>query len=514
MNKHSKKLFFIILLVGLGLRCIKLQSRGIIYDDAFSFFLSAQSLPAIIQGTSADTMPPLYYFLLHFWMGVSQGLGYLRSLGVLLNLIGIFLLYWLGRFLFGESAGLAAAFIAVISPFQIYHSQDLRMYALLASCQLAYALFFSRIWKMDQPAQVSEVARVKLDDAHHGDGEKQAGNHRLDWLGLVASGTLAMYSHNLAIFVLIVPDLFLLIRREWKLLRQLLVAQSLVFVLALPWLIMLPAQIAKIQHAFWTPRPGVVEIVQAVIMFTATLPLPGIWLIIGAVVSLQVLVMVLIEALRASNKNSGLSLLSAFALLPPVMLFIVSFIMRPVFVPRAFLFSSLAFYGIAGYLIVKNWRKGPGMLIGAGFIIAALISLPYQYTFSEFPRSPFDQAITYLQQNVQPGDGVVHDSKLSYFPSLFLDRSLPQTFLPDEPGSSNDTLAVQSQKAMQIFPAMDIQSAVGRHPQVYFVVFRQAIQAYQAAGSGDHPLIAWFTQRYRLEKQMAFNDLDIFKFVQ
>jgi 4-amino-4-deoxy-L-arabinose transferase-like glycosyltransferase len=508
--KHSKTLFIGILLMGLGLRCINLQSRGIIYDDAFSFFLSFQNLPAIIQGTAADTMPPLYYFLLHFWMGLSQSLWWLRLLSVLLNLVSVTILYLLVKFLLGESAGLAAAFIAAISPFQIYHSQDLRMYALLGLCQLSYAFFFSRIWKRSLESE--QMAAARLDDPGQGDERKLVRNHRLDWVGLVISGTLAMYSHNLAVFVLVVPDLFLLIRRQWKLLSRLLAAQALIGMLSLPWLWMLPGQIAKIQNAFWTPRPGLVEIIQAVIMFTATLPLPGIWLVIGAIVSIQVALMVIIEGFRSRKKNSGMDLLGAFAILPPVMLFIVSYIMRPVFVPRAFFFSSLAFYGLAGSLVVKNWPKGPGVLIGAGFVLAAFIALPYQYTFNEFPRSPFDQASIFLAQNIQPGDIVVHDDKLSYFPCLYFTRSLPQTFLADEPGSANDTLAVQTQQAMQIYPAVDIQSAVGSHQQVYFVVFRQTIQEYQAAGSGDHPQIAWLKQHYRLETQVAFNDLEIFKF--
>ncbi len=114
---------------------------------------------------------------------------------------------------------------------------------------------------------------------------------------MVISGALAMYSHNLAIFVLVVPDLFLLARREWRLLGRLIAAQALIGLLALPWLGLLPGQIAKIQQAFWTPRPGVIEIIQALIMFCATLPLPGIWFIIGAILSLQIMAMVVIEGL-------------------------------------------------------------------------------------------------------------------------------------------------------------------------------------------------------------------------
>ncbi len=137
-----------VLLLGLALRCIALQARSIQYDDAFSIFLAEKSLPAIVSGTAADTMPPLYYFLLHFWILLGgTGLVWLRLLSVFLSLGCVFLLYLIVRDLAGETAGLWAAFLAAISPLQIYHAQDLRMYALLALAQLGYTWFFVRILK-------------------------------------------------------------------------------------------------------------------------------------------------------------------------------------------------------------------------------------------------------------------------------------------------------------------------------------------------------------------------------
>ncbi len=95
---------------------------------------------------------------------------------------------------------------------------------------------------------------------------------------------------------------------------------------------------------------------------------------------------------------------------------------------------------------------------------------------------------------------------------IFSSAVSPQSFLADAPGTANDTLAVPSQQAMQIYPVSDIQSAVGSHAQVYFVVFRQTIQEYQAAGLDDHLQLAWLKQHYRLEGQVTFNDLEIYQF--
>jgi hypothetical protein len=73
VNKAALRWAFpAILLFGLALRLAGINSRPLFYDEAFSYFLSIQSFPKIVQGTAADTMPPLYYFLLHFWTMVGK----------------------------------------------------------------------------------------------------------------------------------------------------------------------------------------------------------------------------------------------------------------------------------------------------------------------------------------------------------------------------------------------------------------------------------------------------------
>ncbi|MGB9799944.1 MAG: hypothetical protein ACPLUL_07620 [Thermanaerothrix sp.] len=52
----------LVLLLGLVVRLYRLADRGIWYDDAFSILLSERPLNLIVQGTAADTMPPLYFF--------------------------------------------------------------------------------------------------------------------------------------------------------------------------------------------------------------------------------------------------------------------------------------------------------------------------------------------------------------------------------------------------------------------------------------------------------------------
>lgn len=477
-----------ILLIALALRCIALDQRSIQYDDAFSFFLAERSLPEIVQGTAADTMPPLYYFLLHFWLTISREVWFLRLLSVLLTLASGALLYGLVSELAGESAGLWAALFAAVSPMQIYHAQDLRMYALLEFCQLGYAFCLVKAWKAEQQ------------------GEKGAGW----WVGAILSGAAAMYTHNLAVFGLVAPNVYLLIKRDWKRQWRLVLAQVGIAVLALPWLLLVPGQIEKVQRAFWTPRPGIVEIVQAILMGFINLPLSGVWLAIGAVLSVQIFVLVLFELWRGRKNAGGAGFLLAWAFVPPLLLFIASYIVRPVFVPRGFIVSGMAFYGLAGMIAAR--RHAIGKWIGGMVVLAALLTLPFFYTFAEFPRSPFQAATGALQQGLQPGDVIVHDNKLSYFPSHFFAPNLPQRFLADQAGSSNDTYAPASQQAMQIFPAESLETAVGDARVVYYVVFTQAIEEYRSSGEKDHPSLAWLEERFDQTEIQTYNDLMVIRY--
>ncbi len=506
--KRNSRLLLIILAFSLTLRALYLGSREIWYDDAFSILLSGNSLASIVSGTAADTMPPLYYFLLHFWLAISHSLVWIRLLNVLISLGVVGMLYLVVSALFGASAGLWAALLAAISPFQIYHAQEVRMYSLLALTLLGYTWFFILIW---QRGRLPQEVTIRL--AREGDGaSRKLSGSRLLWVGLVLCGAMSLYTHNLAVFTLVVPDAYLLLRRQWRLLGKLATAQALMGLLFLPWLVFVPGQISKIQTAFWTPRPGPVELIQAIIQFNASLPLPGLWMMVAAILSFLILTVVLVEGLRKSERGAGLGLLATFALVPPALLFAASYLMRPVFVPRGMILSSLAYYGLAGAIIARPERKVIGIFLAALFAAAALISLPYQYRYSEFPRSSFRQATAYLAARVQPRDAVVHDNKLSFFPMYYYDPSLPQRFVTDEPGSHNDTLAPQSQAALGLYAEPDLERAVLDSSRVYFVVFTEAIQEYQQQGKADLPDLTWLRAHYRQADRQAFNDLEVYTF--
>ena len=476
-----------ILALGLLLRLIALRTRGIWYDDAFSILLSRQDMARIVVGTAADTMPPLYYFLLHAWMKLGTSIPTLRLLNVSISLGIVALAYRATRLLLSRRAALWAALFTAISPLQIYHAQELRMYGLLCVNLLLYLYFFIRIYlDLDQRGRVS-------------------------WIGLTVAGALAMYSHNLAIFTLVGADFLLLLKRRWRLLGRLLLAHLATFLLASPWLVMVPGQVAKIQRAFWTPRPGLLELVQTLVVFHTNLPVPRWMLPISLTGTMLFLAFVVYELANRWRRHPGVQLLAVFSLLPPALTFAASYVMRPLFVPRGIILSSLTYYMLGGHVVSAQRRRWIGAVLALVFIIPALLALPGHYTFDEFPRSRFEQAAAFLRAHIRSGDVVLHDNKLSYFPMYCYAPELPQVFLPDEPGSHNDTLARASQDAMEIWPVKDLQTGAEGATRLWFVFFTRAVEEYAAMGL-PHPVLVELKQEWRQVDQVAFGDLEIILF--
>lgn len=475
---------FCIILVGAAiLRLLSIQSRGIQYDDAFSIFLSQQPLKAIIAGTAADTMPPLYYFLLHTWGQAGWEIWWLRILSILLSLGGVWLIFLITRRLAGEEAGLFAVILAGISPLQIYHAQDLRMYALTTFLVMGYFWFFLRIWQ--------DKGKTKFSN----------------WIGVILCSAGALYSHNLAGFLLLFPYIFLLVRKEWIEIFKLAGGHLVSLILFLPWITLLPGQVEKIQKAFWTPQPGIVEVVQAGILSAANLPLPVKWLIPVSVVSLGALSLVGLEMWRNRKQIGNLAILAWCAVIPGLILFALSYIMRPLYVPRAFLAGYLALDGLAGWAIWQGWQKGGGKILLGLFVAASVLTLPYQVTFDKFPRSPFQEAMKDLAGEMMPGDLLLYDNKLSFFPAKYYAPTMNQKFLMDEPGSANDTYAAVSQQVIGLIPEMSMETATSGATRVIFIVFETTEKDYQDIGYPQHPGLLWLEERGALEKVETWNDL-------
>lgn len=193
-SRRDTGLLILLLLLILGIaaavRFYLLGNQSLWSDEGNSAALAARSLAAITRDTANDIHPPLYYWLLHLWARV---FGYseigLRSLSAVLGVLLVLATAELGRRLYHSVAGLLAGLIAAIAPFQVYYSQEARMYILLAlEAALAMLVFW---WLISQ-----EDSRLPREE--HPETAKWA--PRLRWLPfsgqmLVLAWTAGLYTH-------------------------------------------------------------------------------------------------------------------------------------------------------------------------------------------------------------------------------------------------------------------------------------------------------------------------------
>ena len=135
-----RRLWLLILVIWLGfaLRLHDLDAVPLRGDEAFSarYWVDLPLYESLTEIALFDPHPPLAYLLFHLWGRWVGGIGSpfaLRLLDALGNIIGAAAMFALGRRLSGQSAvGLMAALMWAAHPFEIWHSQDFRNYAVWA----------------------------------------------------------------------------------------------------------------------------------------------------------------------------------------------------------------------------------------------------------------------------------------------------------------------------------------------------------------------------------------------
>ena len=164
-----------IIVVATVLRLYLIDEKSIWLDESFSLWIARHSL---WEGwrwlIEVDQHPPIYYSLLHFWIGVFGSLeGAVRTLSAVASVLTIPVFYAAcRRLLDGPTAGISILILAV-SPFHVQFAQETRMYALL-TLEVACVIFFlARL-------VTSPVAQNR------------------DWVGLAVSQALVMLTHNTA----------------------------------------------------------------------------------------------------------------------------------------------------------------------------------------------------------------------------------------------------------------------------------------------------------------------------
>ncbi|MEW6568839.1 MAG: glycosyltransferase family 39 protein [Chloroflexota bacterium] len=142
--------------VALAIRLYRLGEQSLWFDEAYTAWIARLPLSRAWEALLADGVhPPLFYLLQMVakgWAGSELGL---RLPSALLGATAVLMLFLLADRWLGRPAAWLAGLLAALSPFQVWHSQDARMYAMLAAANVACILTFDRLLtSADGSAQV------------------------------------------------------------------------------------------------------------------------------------------------------------------------------------------------------------------------------------------------------------------------------------------------------------------------------------------------------------------------
>jgi mannosyltransferase len=112
-------------------------------DEGIAVGIASHDFTDIPATLSMDGSPPLYYLLLHGWMGlVGESEAATRSLSLVFAVIAVPVAFWAGDAVFDRRTGALAALGVAGCPFLTYYAQETRMYSLVVVLSLLASASF------------------------------------------------------------------------------------------------------------------------------------------------------------------------------------------------------------------------------------------------------------------------------------------------------------------------------------------------------------------------------------
>ncbi len=433
----NRQLLIPTILMGFALRLYKLGQQSLWYDETVSAFLASQSSVDLIEHTARDIHPPGYYLLLHLWqINTGNSEFALAFFSLIFGVLLIPLTYILAQYLVNKPVGLLAAFFIAISPYNVWYSQEVRMYTLGAVLGLIAAFCSLR-------ALIAGMALTKGIALTKG----TATTTWWYWLGYILAAAIGLYTLYYFAFLLIVLNLFYLFylfypNLKSAALKTLLIANALLFILYLPWLPVAWRQATNPPVPSWRSPPTLLSVMieswSALVLGQSVEPIE-VWPV------LLIALGVLAFGVYYIHKKEGIPVL--FLLLyiygPLLLIYLLSFI-TPLYHVRYIFTYSPAFYILLGAGVVclarrtHLWIALLLVLILGG---ASLFSL-YQFHFDPRYRSDdYRAAVDFIRQRWQPGDVILTNAGYTYpafvyyahWPTLERQRLVPYN-PPPKPG--------------------------------------------------------------------------------
>jgi hypothetical protein len=453
-------LVILITLFGGFLRVLMLDNKGLWLDETFSVWVANHSVGDMLQWiVKIDQHPPLYYFLLHYWVALNGDTPYYaRLLSALFGVGTIPIIHLIGKRMSGAVVGLAAAVFLALSPFNIYFAQETRMYTLLAfnAAVAIYALVrlltdsrsarpiggqfreYLHAWRTSGPVEPD----TKRDFSYKDETRNQTGwrawifRHRwlpiqaietdLAWVAFIVFSAATLFSHNTAVLFPLTTNIFvlglILFQRFnksgsqpafqapsfWNWVK----AQIGIFILWSPWIFAFIKQASRVYQEFWIPKPTWDSVIQVLESFLS----PSMTYLQGSqVMVLWILysLVLCLGLLHYRKKISQFLFLAALFAVPFLGELVVS-IRRPIFFDRTLIWTTIPLFLVLAAGIAQL-RFRLLMIVVLGILgTNSLFSAGDYYHF--FQKEDWSTAAGYVANFAQKDDLVLFNSNFVEIP--------------------------------------------------------------------------------------------------
>ena len=130
-------------------------------DEVLSVNISQRSLGQIVEYLRHDGAPPLYYFLLHFWIKVAGGSDFsVRALSGAISVATLPLVFVVARRLWGLQVGLIAVAVTAVTPYAVYFGNETRMYSLVMFEVAAFLTIWTSVWRVRDYRRIASLSLI------------------------------------------------------------------------------------------------------------------------------------------------------------------------------------------------------------------------------------------------------------------------------------------------------------------------------------------------------------------
>lgn len=387
----------LVMLIGIALRWVALDRTSLLYDEGFTWWVARQPLAKIVQIIRADTWPPLYYLIMHYWMGAfGQSEWAMRAQAALASTVTLGLgsvLIW--RVLPVMRLRLLATALLAVSAVQLEFARDVRCYA------TAGLLVLTCLWMI--------MRRVEGGSAW--------------WLlGYVLAGAVLVYQHNVMWFFLASLHVSWLLwpggRRTKGRIGDVVVGDVGIGLIFAVWVPSLLAQFHTLSKAFWTQRPTIFELTETTSWLAGAntealrQTADDFGLIhdpMHRVFRLSLFALTIVLGLVALAGTRGqmrrrIWALAAVAAGPLLLAFVYSQFRQSIYIERVFSPSAVIIPVIlAAAATVRHALVRTCVRVGLAFLTLAAIASSV-VLLANPAKEPWREAMTWLQEQQRPGD--------------------------------------------------------------------------------------------------------------